>query len=215
MPERYAVVAGDCLSSIAEDFGFADYRSIYDDPINADFRALRPNPNLIHPGDVIQIPDKEGKFDNKGTGATHQFTVRTTKRFLRLRMLNSEGAKLADADYTLNVDGEERKGTTDADGFLREAISRRARKASMQIGGANWTLNIGHLNPIDQAPDAGILGVQQRLANLGYQPGAIDGTDGPKTQAAVRAFQEGNPPLAVDGICGPKTQARLVDVHGC
>lgn len=215
MPERYAVVAGDCLSSIAEDFGFADYRSIYDDPINADFRRLRPNPNLIHPGDVIQIPDKEGKFDNKATGALHQFTVRTTKRFLRLRMLNSEGAKLADADYTLQVDGEERKGTTDGDGFLHEPIPRRASKASLQIGGARWRLNIGHLNPIDKTPGAGILGVQQRLANLGYHPGAIDGIDGPRTQAAVRAFQEDHPPLAVDSICGPRTQACLVDVHGC
>ena len=52
--------------------------------------------------------------------------------------------------------------------------------------------------------------IQCLLVYLGYDPGAIDGAYGPKTRAAVKAFQaaEGLDP---DGIAGPQTQARLRD----
>ena len=41
---------------------------------------------------------------------------------------------------------------------------------------------------------------------------AIDGIDGPLTQAGVREFQE-KFGLVVDGIAGPKTKAKLEEVH--
>ena len=50
--------------------------------------------------------------------------------------------------------------------------------------------------------------VQLLLTFLGYDPGAIDGADGPKTRAAVKAFQQAEG-LEPDGIAGPQTQARL------
>lgn len=50
--------------------------------------------------------------------------------------------------------------------------------------------------------------VQQRLLSLGYSPGAVDGRNGPKTKAAVKAFQIAKG-LAADGIVGPITEAAL------
>lgn len=52
--------------------------------------------------------------------------------------------------------------------------------------------------------------VQNLLDYLGYDPGPIDGADGPNTQDAVRAFQvaEG---LTVDGIAGTGTQGKLLE----
>ena len=50
--------------------------------------------------------------------------------------------------------------------------------------------------------------LQQRLAALGYSPGAIDGKPGPKTTAAVKAFQRAHG-LAADGIVGPRTERAL------
>lgn len=49
---------------------------------------------------------------------------------------------------------------------------------------------------------------QAALAALGLYAGAVDGMNGPKTKAAVRAFQRING-LAQDGIVGPKTAAKL------
>lgn len=56
--------------------------------------------------------------------------------------------------------------------------------------------------------------LQRRLAELGIDPGPLDGIFGPRTEAAVRAFQrrEG---IEVDGIVGPQTWDRLgIEVEG-
>lgn len=47
---------------------------------------------------------------------------------------------------------------------------------------------------------------QQALASAGFSPGPIDGVRGPKTIAAIKAFQKSKG-LVVDGIVGPKTTA--------
>lgn len=49
---------------------------------------------------------------------------------------------------------------------------------------------------------------QRLLRAKGYSPGTVDGIFGPKTLAAVQAFQRAMG-LAVDGIAGPKTWAAL------
>ncbi len=52
-------------------------------------------------------------------------------------------------------------------------------------------------------------GVQRQLARFGYYTGAIDGIDGPATEAAIRAYQSAHPDLVVDGIAGTATRAAL------
>lgn len=61
--------------------------------------------------------------------------------------------------------------------------------------------------------------LQQRLKELGFLTGAVDGIFGDETEKAVMSFQETNG-LVVDGIAGPKTfsafdQAKIeYGVHG-
>ncbi len=51
--------------------------------------------------------------------------------------------------------------------------------------------------------------VQHALTVLGFEPGATDGIVGPKTRAAIRAFQAKSGTLRDDGIAGPRTRAEL------
>jgi len=50
--------------------------------------------------------------------------------------------------------------------------------------------------------------IQQALVEKGFSPGSIDGIYGPKTEAAVKRFQQSKS-LAVDGIVGPSTAKAL------
>lgn len=50
---------------------------------------------------------------------------------------------------------------------------------------------------------------QALLKQLGYEPGPIDGKNGPKTEAATEAYQKTIPGLKVDGKLGPLTLAKL------
>lgn len=55
---------------------------------------------------------------------------------------------------------------------------------------------------------AAVSALQQQLRDHGFDPGPIDGVFGPRTLAAVRAFQT-KQGIAVDGVVGPITNGRL------
>jgi peptidoglycan hydrolase-like protein with peptidoglycan-binding domain len=55
--------------------------------------------------------------------------------------------------------------------------------------------------------------LQQLLELAGHSPGAADGDFGPATEAAVRAFQQGQG-LAVDGVVGSNTWDALAAATG-
>jgi lipoprotein-anchoring transpeptidase ErfK/SrfK len=52
--------------------------------------------------------------------------------------------------------------------------------------------------------------VQERLAELGYLVGTVDGEQGQQTTAALMAFQAVNG-IQVDGVLGPETTATLAE----
>jgi hypothetical protein len=78
-----------------------------------------------------------------------------------------------------------------------------------------WKLQIGRLNPLMEKAHTKycISGVQQRLNNLGFYCGKIDGIKGPNTKLAIERFQSLFN-LKVDNIPGTgETQPKLAEVH--
>ena len=60
--------------------------------------------------------------------------------------------------------------------------------------------------------------LQQKLSDLGFAPGAVDGVEGPMTRTAAARFQlacnlTGHQDLTVDAIPGPQTWAALNAAH--
>ena len=71
----YTVASGDNFTLIARRFGFRNYQAIYDHELNSEFKKLRPDPNLIHPGDEIVIPNKVMKTIPAKEGELQVFRV--------------------------------------------------------------------------------------------------------------------------------------------
>lgn len=214
MPE-HTVQQGECLASIAKQNGFADWRIIYNHARNARFRQLRPNPNIIFPGDTIFIPEKEEKTEDRGTGTEHVFKLNASKTSVRIRMNDEHGKALEGRKYRLVVEGLEKEGTLGADGLIEEEIPADARSGQLTLWldddmtrpGFIWNLKLGNLDPVESNS-----GVQARLKNLGYDCGPVDGIVGPKTGAALKGFQS-KFNLPVTGKVDDPTCAKLRELH--
>ncbi len=76
--------------------------------------------------------------------------------------------------------------------------------------GSTGSSSSGSSHPVLRQGDTGpdVVTLQQSLVRDGYNPGTIDGAFGPKTLAAVEAFQQAHG-LVVDGIVGPLTWGAL------
>jgi putative chitinase len=77
------------------------------------------------------------------------------------------------------------------------------------------TFEKGEIMPVLKLRSSGpdVKALQQKLKDLGFDPNGVDGNFGPRTDKAVRAFQQANG-LGVDGKVGPRTQAALAAAGG-
>jgi len=74
--------------------------------------------------------------------------------------------------------------------------------------GSSFTLPEGTKLRLDEGDAELVKQLQQTLIAAGYDPGSVDGSFGPTTEAAVTAFQQDNG-LSADGVVGPDTAAAL------
>jgi N-acetylmuramoyl-L-alanine amidase len=220
IPARYHEVRqGEWVSKISAQYGITDWQRVWNHPNNSDLRQKREEPNVICPGDLLFIPERELRVENCPTDNRHCFTLRIGKKKLKLVLVDFEHKPRTGITCTLEIDNQLWGNTeTDGQGELEFEIPERASAARLFVGedrSESYEVGLGHLDPIDE-----VTGYQQRLSNLGYYSGEIDGIDGFVTKSAVRSFQDyenfmaGTEVLKVDGIMGPKTKARLELRHG-
>jgi hypothetical protein len=210
---KHIVVDGDCINSIAAQYGFADGEAILADPNNAELKKTRADGHQLHPGDEVFIPERKPKVLSLATGARHKIVVKRPTRLLRLVFRDGEGQPMSGA-YTLTAGAITRQGTLDGQGALQQQLPTSATQATLTIDGVEHEVLIGHLNPLDGAPDGGLTGAQARLSNLGFAPGQVDGDLGPKTRNAIVAFQEAHG-LEATGELDGATSSKLKAEHGC
>lgn len=91
----------------------------------------------------------------------------------------------------------------------RKARDNRARRvlATLLVAFV-WIALVTPLEAPAQDPPWDIEGIQRRLVELGYEAGEVDGLLGPKTRAALRAFQADRN-LPVNGLPDGPTQDAL------
>ena len=210
MQNKHIVKQGEYLAQIAAKYGFTDYKLIWDFADNAELKDKRKSPNVLYPGDVLAIPDRQIKTQEIATEQRHRFRVaqkRQPKIKLQLRDINDQ--PLADKSCVLIVELQRLELTSDGEGIIEQAISLHDKKGTLSVENYDIPLKIGSLDPLDT-----VSGQQARLASLGYYFGDIDAKEGPLFELAVEEFQcDQN--LTVTGQCDIDTQTKLKDAYGC
>lgn len=218
MATTHTVKQGENLSRIARQHGFTDWRALYQHPDNAELRRLRPNPDVLLPGDEVHIPDPTPPEHAVVTGRKHTFIARPPRNLFRLHLVDDgPGAPpFAHARFRLEVAGERHEGETDADGRLEVPVPLDAEEGTLTLwlsedaqDTLEWQVKLHHLDPCDAAS-----GVRARLHNLGFDCGGLDGELDADVEQALRAFQQAHG-LQEDEAHGPRTRAQLERVHGC
>jgi len=190
-------------------YGFT-WQTLWNDSANADLKKRRKDPNILFPGDVVVVPELKARKASCASGSLHSFVCKSTIEPIRIQFLDELDKPIANAKYELVVEGKSRTGNTNADGELTEKIAARVKTAKLFLGDERreYTLQLGALDPITE-----VAGVQERLANLGYAPGKIDGISGPHTSTALSTFQEEHG-LEPTGELNDDTLSALTNRHG-
>jgi murein DD-endopeptidase MepM/ murein hydrolase activator NlpD len=191
MAMRYTIRQGDCLSSLAARFGLP-VAALWD--ANPDLKALRKNPNILFPGDVVTVPDAAPRQEDAATGSRHRFRAEAEPVRLRLQLRDRDRA-IANERFVLRIGGVAREGTTDAEGRIDVPIPPDATDATLEFRRRTLRLAVGHLDPIET--DSGVAG---RLRNLGYR--------------SLREFQRDHD-LPETGAADAATRSKLVEKHRC
>lgn len=144
--------AGDCLLSIAHRYRMSEH-AIWNAGPNAALRALREHPNQLAPGDALHVPEREDTHFAVKTEQRHRFRVSTGTDCEVVVRLRSGGEPRAGLRYTLLVDSDERTGTTDGEGRVRERVPCSVRAGTLVLhledGEQRFPVRFGHLDPLE------------------------------------------------------------------
>jgi hypothetical protein len=214
---KYKVAQGEGIKKVAKKHGFSSWETLWNDPGNEELRKKRKNPGVLHPGDLIFVPEKQAKHVHGTTEIRHRFVCKLPKmtEMLRIKVEDFDGTALTNKPFILTLDdGTQLSETTNNEGMLEVAVPLEAQSGRLEIEGNEWPLEFDYLNPVDEpTSDNSVSGAQARLDNLGFpcpQSGVLDDA----TRTAIKAFQESHDGLRVSGELDDATRKALRERHG-
>jgi hypothetical protein len=210
--QPYVVRQGEFLAILAYKLGF-DADAVWNDPSNSDLRALRPNPNILAPGDMIQLPGPtQAAPTSLATGSTNAFVSSAPAVTITQKLVGPDASTYASRAFSVAELPTLTGLQTDSSGNLTfdAPVTLATATVVFPDSGESWTLNLGAMDPIDS-----LVGIYKRLQNLGYigtnlafDPVAT-GNNLPVMRAALVAFnadQGAAPPPSAPGS-GPSSVA--------
>lgn len=241
MPQEYKARQGDCISSIAADNGFF-WETLWNHPDNAALKKKRNDPNVLLPGDIVHVPDKEARIEKSATEQKHVFKRKSVPAKLRMRLVEPEeededdtassSARVgagrhdepdyvedpqqtkprANVAYALQIEARTIENETDGDGYLEEFIPPETMQATLVVLPGTEDEETYLLELGKVDPIDGLRGVRERLQNLGYAADTGDAMT-PALRAALLLFQEHNS-IDMTGDADDKTIDTLKKLHG-
>jgi N-acetylmuramoyl-L-alanine amidase len=199
---RHAVVAGECLSSIAQQYGLEGWKPVWEHPENAALRQLREDPAVIRPGDVVAVPGVQLAEVSCPTDAKYRFELRRPFLELKVTLGDHHGRPFNCQPYQLwleQCEGEPaRTGTTDAAGLVHERVpvGTRAVYVLLEKQGLMFPFTLSAVAALPASADVlrerrkpDVLAVQTRLNALGIAAGPATGEWNESTERALQTLR--------------------------
>jgi hypothetical protein len=223
----YQVKQGDCINSIASEFGL-NPNTVWQDAGQENIRdEIHRDESVLVPGDRIDLQERRDKTLNLVLNKRHRFRRIGVPTLLRIELKDPDGNPRAGIPYELIVDDTRIAGQTTSAGMVEQFINPQAKTATLRVGDrANLPIDAIHAERAEThllrlgylAPQTTLPGVRWRLIQLGYlieqTQWDSDYDDVKSLRAAIRLFQEENS-LEVTGDMNPETEVALLNEHGC
>ncbi len=205
----HRVSEGDCLSSIAERYGFF-WETLWNHPQNEHIVRDRKDPNTLMVGDAVFIPEKRMKSFIRATGARYTWQMKGVPVKFRVQVRWGD-EPMANEPYLLTIDDAVHEGTTDAEGRVEVRIRPGARSGHLRVGSGDrmveHPLVLGAMPPVTEP-----VGVLERLRNLGFYHGERRDDMNDEARNALRTFQQ-QYALDVTGEIDDAVRAALRHLH--
>jgi hypothetical protein len=203
----YIVRLGDCISSIAFEYGFFP-NDIWNHTNNSKLKQVRKNPNTLMPGDRVHVPEKTLKTLDKADQQRHRFKRKGVPEKLKLKLVKN-GRPRANVKYRLEIDGKLIRGKTDNKGCLEHFVPPDAVRGVLIIEpNERRELRLGTLPSVSTHE-----GLVARLRNLGYIHEGGEVSAEAQSQA-LASFQQ-YVGLRPTGEADEQTWQKLIDAHNC
>src|SRR4029077_7119942 len=130
----------------------------------------------LFPGDLLYIPDRQLRVEDRNTDVRHKFVAHRPIVKLRVVLEDLYEKPIANAPCDLVLENDALHLTTDGSGKIEQQILPGTRSATLIINdcqtpfsGVEIPIKIGYMDPVDE-----VSGQLARLNNLGYYPGSKD-----------------------------------------
>ena len=225
MPRVHFSQPGECLVRVAWHY-LLECKTVSDHPDNQELVSKRKDPDMLFPGDKVTIPDQKPKSWVLETGKQHRLVVPVPKKELRLVVRDESDEPMANQAYDLHLEGvrpekQDRSGTTDGQGMLREKLPLACQSGVLKIAGWQVRLRLGYLHPLPADENDPLSGVESRLRSLGYAAGQSPKPSvragravAPDTKVALALFQT-DAELDVTGEPDDATIDKIKERYGC
>ncbi|HVZ34526.1 MAG TPA: hypothetical protein VG963_18985, partial [Polyangiaceae bacterium] len=221
----HRVLQGECLSTIADRYGFKDWRDVWNFRLNQKLRERRKSPHVLCPRDMLAVPAPQLYEIVRDTEQTHRIELKSRAEVpLEVAIEDLPGEALAGQACVLRfADGAgggsiEKAVTLDSNGCLKTTVPIHVKHLTLELVdfGETLTLALGELDPTSDAAsgEANLTGVQQRLCALGYGAPTTGRLDESTRLSLVRFQRDELGRNDASGEPDAETCAKLEELHG-
>ncbi len=165
----YVVRQGDYLTRLAAQRGF-DADEVWNHADNAALRRRRPSPEVLAPGDLIRLPEREPRELRLRSRTKNRFRASVPRVEIRVTLTQGD-QRLSNEPYVVEgVGAASITGSSDGSGVVSVQVPVTTSALQLRLPNRScvYPILVGHMDPLSE--DSGL---RSRLQHLGHLDGSL------------------------------------------